>query len=256
MSQNRGDAKNSEEKGISAGFITKASSQYCDKFPLRAAIQAIPWLGSSLDTMLAGLGAKWKYERLEDFISKLNERLSRLKQSGTLPTVQPSEALYDFLMQTFDQVIRARSEEKRKRFANLVSNQVVNLCDWDEADAACRLIGDLSDIHVRVLQKSIEVGESSHFLEGLRGVTFCDKFAHSRDSKNNIVDLRSIFPSLVDSAISVICSELVSKGLLRDAGIGRFDARPMELFVTTDLAKWLMDWISEPEEKKNTGDSN
>lgn len=69
-----------EAKRTEAGFITKASAYYCDKFALRAVIQAIPKLGSSLDTMLAGLGAKWQYERLEDFIYKLNERLSRLEQ--------------------------------------------------------------------------------------------------------------------------------------------------------------------------------
>jgi len=206
--------------------------------------------------MLAGLGANWQYKRLEDFIAELNKRLSRLEQLGNLSNITPSEPLFDFMMQTFDQVIRARSEKKRIRFANLVANQVEKQCNWDEVDAACRLIGDLSDIHVRVLQKSIEVGESSHFLEGLRGVTFCDKFAHWGDSKDKIVDLRSVFPTLTSSAIAMICSELVARGLMRDIGIGRYDSEAMELLTATDLAKRLIDWISEPEGKKNTGDSD
>ena len=167
MEENK--SRDVEEKRTESGFITKASAYYYDRFALRAAIQAIPGLGSSLDTMMAGLGAKWQYNRLEDFISALNKRLSRLEQLGKLPSVETSESLFDFIMQVFDQVIRTGSEEKRKRFANLVTNQFVNKLDWDEAEAACRLIGDLSDIHIRVLQKSIEVGESSHFLEGLRG---------------------------------------------------------------------------------------
>lgn len=235
-----------ETKPDKTGFITKASAQYCDKLPLRAAIQAIPGLGGLLDTMLAGLGANWQYERLEDFIAKLSERLRRLEQTGRLESIEPDESLFDFIRQVFDEVIRARSEEKRKRFANLVVKQLSEKCDWDEGETACRLIGELGDVHIRVLETCIEVGESQHPLEGLRAATTYDKWLRSEDSKDNIVDLRSGLPPLPDSAIVVICSELVSRGLLRDAGTGRFDAKPMELFVGTDLARWLMNWIREP----------
>ena len=100
--------KHKEEKAIS--FVTKASAVYCDKFPLRSAIQAIPGLGGALDTMLAGLGANYQYKRLEDFIADLNKRLSHVEQ---LVNIEPSEPLFDFILQTFDQVRQTRSEEKR-----------------------------------------------------------------------------------------------------------------------------------------------
>ena len=60
-----------EEK---TGFITKASAKYCDQFFIRAGIQLIPNIGGALDTLLSGLGAKYQYERLEGFISDLQDK--------------------------------------------------------------------------------------------------------------------------------------------------------------------------------------
>ncbi|HIJ53121.1 MAG TPA: hypothetical protein HPP66_08215 [Planctomycetes bacterium] len=239
--------KNKEEKAI--GFITKASAAYCDKFPLRSAIQAIPYLGSSLDTMLAGLGANYKYKRLEDFIAVLNKRLSNIEKNVN---IEPSEPLFDFMMQIFDQVSRTRSKDKRKKFANLVANQVLKRCDWDEAEAAYRLISDLSDINIQVLDLAITIGHRKHPFEnivkvtdGLCPVTISDKWANDKYSSRQATDLRPHFPSLSQSAFQVICSELESKGLLRDRGLDYADRRHMEVFVATDLAQWLIDWISE-----------
>jgi hypothetical protein len=196
--------------------------------------------------MLAGLGAKWKYERLEDFICKLDERLSRLEQLGNALNIEPSEQLFDFMMQVFDQVIRARSEEKRKRFANLVANQVEKQCNWDEVDTACRLIGELSDLHVQVLDVSLKAEPCDDPFEGLRLVTIADRWL--RGGSKRATDLRSYFPSLSNLAFRMIFSELVSRGLLYDEGITRYGTEPAQtLLGATDLAIWLMDWIREPE---------
>lgn len=241
--------KHKEEKAIS--FVTKASAEYCDKFPLRSTIQAIPLIGSSLDTMLAGLGANYQYKRLEDFIVNLNKRLNQVEQ---LVDIEPSEPFFDLMMHTFDQVRRTRSEEKRKRFANLIANQVVKQCDWDEAEIACRLLGDLSDMNIQVLNMALTIchrkgpfEDIAKSIEGLCSVTICDKWATHKNVSSRSVDLRPHFPTLSQDIILMICSELVSKGLLHDAGIGHYGGvGSMEVFETTELAQWLMDWISEP----------
>jgi len=240
---NIGNAEN-KMKPNKIGFITKASSEYCDKFPIRAAIQAIPGLGSLLDTMLAGLGAKWQYERLEDFVSKLNEKLSRLEQLGRLGSVEPSEAWFDFMTQTFDRVIRTRSEEKRKRFANLVANQVFNQRDWDEAETACRLIADLSDIHIKILD--IVIKAPSHEVFGGRGaITVEDKSAIKAFFKDKVIYLQDLLPDLTDIYIRMVCIELLSESLLSDVGKKYAGTLGQEIYSATGLAQWLMVWISE-----------
>jgi len=234
--------KHKEEKAIS--FVTKASVAYCDKFPLRSAIQAIPGLGGALDTMLAGLGANYQYKRLEDFIADLNKRLSHVEQ---LVNIEPSEPLFDFMRQIFDQVIRTRSEEKRKRFANLIANQVVKQCDWNEAETACRLLGDLSDIHLKVLSTFLEERQNNLANALTISDQFSDetKFDKDKRKRGRFPDLRTHFPSLSQSVLLMVCSELVSKGLLYDSGLARFGVGAMKIFEATALAQWLMDWISD-----------
>jgi hypothetical protein len=44
-------------------------------------------------------------------------------------------------------------------------------------------------------------------------------------------------------ALRLACSELTARGLLRDEGVGRWDAIAMNYFVSTDLATWLQNWL-------------
>jgi len=60
-----------------AGAITRLSAQYAHAFPLRSLIQGIPYVGGSLDTILAGLGSRWQHERLSAFLSLLDRRLRK-----------------------------------------------------------------------------------------------------------------------------------------------------------------------------------
>jgi hypothetical protein len=227
------------------GFITKASTKYCDNFFLRAAIQRIPSIGGSLDMLLSGLGAKYQYERLEGFVSDLQDKFKKLEQINNISNMKPSEELFDLMMQIFDQVIKTRSQEKRERFANLVANQVINKCDWDEVEIACRLLGDLTDAHIAVLEVSIKVPPT--YLENQRVVTLAEKHLHKRQKYREPPHLQKLLPNLSVSALRMICSELISKGLLHDTGLGRWGGvQALTYLVATDMAKWFMNWISEP----------
>jgi hypothetical protein len=235
------------ENVIKTGFITKVSAKYCDKFPLRATIQAIPILGSTLDTMLAGLGVKYQYDRLENFISDLQDKLKVLKKVGiNKAVIEPSEELFDFMMKIFDEVIKTRSKEKRKRFANLVASQVINQRHWDEAENACRLLGDLTVNHIRVLLLSTKAEKTDFPSEGNRPVRISHKDRSEDIFSQNSLYLTDYIHDLPEMAIRMICSELMAKGLMKDVGFGFGHLEMMKTFSPTDLADWLVTWISEP----------
>jgi hypothetical protein len=221
--------------------FTKLSMQYSSAFPLRAAIQGIPVLGGSLDTILAGLGSKWQTERLESYVKMLEERLKKLEAIRGEIKIEPSEELYDFIMQTIDFAIRTRSKEKRRLFANIVTNQVINNGNWDEAEAASRLLNDLSELHIQVLATALGPNMKAQKAEGARLITFTN---HYKDEE--ALDIRELFSDVSVMALRMTCSELLSKGLLHDQGVGRGGIGSMEYFEPTDLTEWFVNWIREP----------
>ena len=69
--------------GNSKDIIEKASSGYLEQTTLRAAVQAIPFVGGSLDTLISGKGAKIQRERLEIFLAEFSNRLETVRSKGS-----------------------------------------------------------------------------------------------------------------------------------------------------------------------------
>jgi hypothetical protein len=220
--------------------LTKLSLQYRDTFVLRAAIQGIPVLGGSPDTILGGLGSKWQARRLESYVRMLEERLARLEVIMGKITIDPTEELYDFIMQTFDFAIKTRSDEKRQMIANIVTNQVIKNENWDEAESASRLLNDLSELHVHVLLTALGPNMKAQREEGSRLITFSDRFP------DEAINLRQLFSGVSVVGLRMICSELLAKGLLQDEGLTRAGVGSMVFLEPTDLAEWFIKWIREP----------
>lgn len=223
--------------------LIRASRKYSDAYLLRSAIQALPVVGGSLDTILAGKGSQWQINRLERFVEQLDDRLRRIS-SDTALRLEPTEPLYDFVMQVFDQVVRTRSDEKRALFANVVVRQIEIVRPWEEAESAARLLSDLSDLHIRVVLASLEAPICNYPFEGLRVITIAStKFSSAGPVQPS--DLRELFPELPPLSLRMYCAELVARGLLHDEGPGRIEMCAMTHFVATELAAWFMGWIKE-----------
>jgi hypothetical protein len=232
-------AELSEESGSlsEATFLVEASKRYSEMYLLRAAIQVIPGLGGPLDTLLAGAGANWQAKRFEAFIGELTEKLNSVRQS--IPELTLEEPLYDLMKQVFDQVISHRSEEKRRRFVNIVARQVVERHEWEEAETAARLLADLTELHIAILNAAVNAPICSRDFKGLRVIAF------RRTRYNEPLDLREVFPNLSVSVLRMCCIELLSRGLLRDHGVSLQGASACEFFQPTELGDWFIGWIRD-----------
>ncbi len=224
--------------------FTEMSNRYNNSFPLRAAIQAIPGVGSTIDTLLGGLGAKYQYERFEDFLKQLDDRTRNLQLKGIPFKLEETEQAYDFIISVFDHVRRTRSRNKRRYFANLLTRQFVEHLEWDEAESAMRLLEGLTDVHIHVLQAAVMIDpiEEGPF-KGHQIISLPEKLTSaSFTPQNELIDL---FPRLGQAYLRMICSELIAKGLLHDKGIEGTNIGAMEYLIPTSSANWLINWLSE-----------
>ena len=220
-------------------FLTRLSLLYGDATSARALILALPHLGSSIDLILSKNGQDYVIKRIDTFLEEINSRL-KVIENDTIK-INDEEALFDLFQTAFESVSKTRSKQKIKRFAAITSDCLIHDRNWDETEAAMRLISDLTDTHIQILDicENAPISESEAF-NGLRATSVL--------GKNKDLDIQSLiteFDYLSDAALKMYCSELVARGLLHDEGIGRWDTGSIELIVPTDLTSWLLDKIKE-----------
>lgn len=228
--------------------LEKLSAQYGDTATIRAIIQAIPYIGGSLDTLLSAAGQKWRVERAEHFFKELDEKLRALSSPPKLKDVASSEELHDLVHFALEQVIRIRSSEKRKKFASIVCRQIAEAPAWDEAEQACRLLADLTDTDLHVLMTAVNAPVCGHPFDGLR----VSELPHYKSlsevtsaTAHSPIKLADHLPSLTSAAINISCASLIARGLLHDEGVGRIDTTVMMFVAPTASATWLLTWIKD-----------
>ena len=162
--------------------IIQISKKYSEIFPLRAAIQAIPIVGSSIDTMLSGPGSVWMYKRLEYFIKILSEDLEKLKSENNIiknKNILVSEEYFDFIINVLDSVIKTRNKDKLKRFSNIITLQVIEEKGWDEADSALRLLNVFTELHIKILIEAMNAPECPVPFDGKKIIALLNSYSNT-----------------------------------------------------------------------------
>ncbi len=220
--------------------LSAASEKYAEVTLLRASVQIIPYIGGALDTLLSGKGSEIQRQRIEHMLKNLSERLSKIESAKVL---EPTEEFYDLSLAVFDGAVKSRSEEKRNRFASILVNQVKKEAAWDESEMAVHILNSLEDIHIQVLDLALSAPECTAPFGGLKVIALENKQSRSVGEVTPLC-LSTHFKDYTTDRLRLICSELMSKGLLHDEGVGRMDAKAMEYFVATSLAEWFLSWIA------------
>lgn len=215
-----------------------AAEKYSNLSTLRATIQAIPYMGGPIDTLLAGRGSKIQLARIEHMFEELSNRLDGIK---SVPPYN-EEQLYDIVMTAMDKAVRTRASEKRAIFSNIIFKQVIEGKDIEESEMALRIVADLELIHLKIIAEALLAPPCGEPFKGLRVLSINERRRGVFEATEPIV-LTERLPRYSVSVLRHACSELVSQGLLYDEGVGRLDTKSMQFLVPTDTAAWLEKWL-------------
>ncbi len=215
--------------------LTDASSKYVDSYKLRALVSVVPMIGGALDQLFSGAGAKWQAERVGQCLNELNVRLE-----GVEGVVQKfTEDFYDLSTSAFEGVVKTKSEEKIKRFANILANKALEEdSDWDDAQLAVSILTSLEVVHLDILLVALSNRHVS--IGGSHGT-------------NNIFDLMAGY-DYKNEVIRVALFDLISKGFFSQSGsdLGTLNGGgSIDTFEVTDSARWFSTWITSQDSLKN-----
>ncbi len=115
-----------------------------------AAIAAIPWIGSSLAVILGEELSSRRWERLNDFLTKLSSRLTALKIEIDERLVRREEVI-EIVEQAMLRSSSTESEVKHDAFAGLVAAALTIEPDWEEMRFFLSKVEIFSPLHLRVL---------------------------------------------------------------------------------------------------------
>lgn len=161
------------------------------------------------------------------------------------PDIAKIEPAYDVLSFAVRGASRTRHRSKIESFAAIIAKQLEKAEDWDQAEIALRLIDSLTPDHIRLIAFVSNAPTCSEPFDGLK--VFCTNESDSKKHTKGIppIDCSLLFPKSQEWMIKFLVSELISNGLVKDEGIGRYGTEGQTYFVLTGLSYWLMDWIDQ-----------
>ncbi len=152
-----------------------------------------------------------------------------------------AEQLSEFFLSVLDNVANEQSETKRKAFAHLFANQVIDSKPWNQIESVRQLLDKITEDHICVLKFGLQQ-ESVIPEDDKKRVFLLD----TSDSDLNNMEYKSLivkFSEFPPPYLRFLCSEMLSMGLLSDDGVGRYDRYTGQVFAITDTADWFISFL-------------
>ena len=139
------------ELSVKKKSIDRALLLYESQPWFRALTQAIPYVGGSIDTILASRGVRLNKKRVNELLSNVSERLSTVEESSLNEAFLQSEEFFDLLRSCAETVARTDSEYKRNHVAAFLAGTIKHGATHDLSQQIIEDIRLLQDFHLHIL---------------------------------------------------------------------------------------------------------
>lgn len=139
-------------------MISKASQLYSDQTAIRALINAVPFVGGSLDVIFVSKGQKLVEQRIYEFIKNLTEELNKVSEDKVDKKYLDSEEWFDVVIKAMNSAMKTRDIEKISWYAKILRGAVV-VRDRNAFDpeAYLQVLTELSPNELRVAKIIFEM---------------------------------------------------------------------------------------------------
>lgn len=112
--------------------LVRASQIYGEQTIIRAGVNAIPFVGGSIDILLSSSGQTFVTKRIENFIYELQNEISFLQKDKINNKYLESEEGFDLIIKSFNSASKTRQQEKLKLYARIVAGAITEGKEYDE----------------------------------------------------------------------------------------------------------------------------
>lgn len=142
--------------------LVRASKIYGDQTIIRAAINAIPYVGSSVDILLSSSGQTFIIKRIENFISELEKQIGLLDKSKINSEFLKTEQGFDIIIKAFNSASRTRQTEKLKLYSKIIKGAISLDKEYeeDEPETYLRIVEELTLKELKVAKCLFELKEN------------------------------------------------------------------------------------------------
>ena len=241
---------------------------------IKSIFSNIPIAGQAITEIAFEYRGRLKQNRLNYFIELLSDYFSKSSDIN-LDNIK-TEDFSDLFEAVILRVVQTKSQEKHKRFRDILINQLTNPNNLDNSDTYLDLVSSLSEMEIEVLKQHQAFDEAyNSFKEkhkvlqheiglketGRRDATNRNDNQNYEELNNQIhflenerqnlkkeIDSRDRFRNHnfynISASDFLYCKQsLYSKGLLIDKGVGAIGTEPFQLMAITEFGREFIHFI-------------
>lgn len=222
--------------------LIQASKVYGDQIIIRAAINAIPYVGGSLDILLSSSGQNFVIKRIESFISELNNQIEQLEKSKINYTFFEKEEGFDLVVKALNSASRTRQNEKLKLYAKIIKGAITEGKEFQEGDPELylQIIEELSVKEIRVAKILFELKEIE------KENAESNNTNNNEDDQNDALWLSSKYPEFDKDELISIFVRLERTGLIKEL-VGSFIGYGGGVYLINPLFRKFVNYIENIE---------
>ncbi len=127
--------------------ISQALQIYSKKTVLRAVVNAIPWVGGSLDVVLSSGGQRIIEERIKRLFEQLGADMEKLKEDSIEKSFIETEEFFDLLRKVIESSTKTREQQKIELYSRILRNSLLK--DTQGKEMAEDYLSALTELSVK-----------------------------------------------------------------------------------------------------------